>query len=190
MLALPGAEGIAGPVAVCAEGPSKAEPRPSFGFRACDPSLVASHDASLVRLLAVVDVDVLGVDHVAGLLAAWRAAALRTRRSARRAGLRAASRRLLVEFLGHFLQGLLDVFGRGAKSRDAAFVHGFLGVIDGLLGGLDVGVDELVAVLADRFLGLVDDAVEAVARFDLFHTPAIVLGMRFGLGAHFFRFFL
>src|SRR6516225_2589879 len=114
MLALLVAAGIAGPSRNARRGPARLSPDRSFGFRACDPSLVASHGAPLVRLLAVVDVDVLGIDHIAGLLAALRAAALRTRRSARRAGLSTARRRLLVKFLGHFLQGLLDVFGRRA----------------------------------------------------------------------------
>src|SRR5215469_17091466 len=105
MLALPVGRRYCRPCSCMRRGPAWLSPDPSFGFRACDPSSVASRDSLSVRLLALVDVDVLGVDHIAGFLAAFGAAALRTRRRACacRAGLRTASRRLLVEFLGHFL---------------------------------------------------------------------------------------
>src|ERR1700737_2533816 len=156
----------------------------------------------LIRTLAFVHVHVFGTDHTPGL-PAWRAAAccvrawstrsaLSARASSRRACLfRAASRlRALVELFSDLVQRAFQVLSSGAQFGYAALVDGFLGVFDGGFRGLHVCFAELLAILADHLFRLVQNAVQAIARLDFFHTPAIVLGVRFGLHAHLLGFFL
>ncbi len=66
----------------------------------------------------------------------------------------------------------------------------FLASSMALSADLHVRFVELLAILANHLFRLVQNAVQAIARLDLFHTPAIVLGVRFCLHAHLFGFFL
>src|SRR5690348_1719108 len=147
-----------------------------------------------VGALLVIDVDVFGIDHVRGLFTG----ALFLRTGPGRAGASAGSCRLtrggglarLVERFRELVQRTLDVLGRGAQARSAAFVHGFLGVFESFLSGFEVGFRKLVAIFANGLFSLIDQAVEAVSGIDLLHAAAILFGMRFGFDAHFFGFFL
>src|SRR5579883_2623342 len=148
-------------------------PRPAESIAAPERAGAARHSEPLalegfpsIGPLGFVNVHVFGVDDVAGLLAAL--ALL----GARCSGSRACARRLLlgarglirlIEHFGEFMQGALDRFRRGAQAGRATFVHGLLGIFDGLLGRFHVGFRQLVAILADHLLGLIDDTVEAVA---------------------------
>src|SRR5437588_6681304 len=152
----------------------------------CAPAIAAS---TLIRPLRLVHVHILGVDHIARLLL-LRAARARRRTpassSARRASLPCRTRRLgrLVQLLGDLVQRTLDVFRRRPQPRHAAFVDGLLRVFDGLFGLFHIRFGDLLAVFAEHLLRLVEDAVQAVARLDLFHSAPVLFTVCFGLRLH------
>src|SRR4029077_9663088 len=137
----------------------------------------------LVRTLGFVDIDILGVDNVVRFLLLLRAggrsaACSGARPSARCSGLRCACGLVsLVQHLSNLVQLPLDALGSRAQPRCAAFVHGLLGILDGLIQRLRVRLRDFVAVFADHLLRLIHDAVQAIARVDLFHAPAVILGV-------------
>ena len=91
------------------------------------------------------------------------------------------------------MQCALDIFrGRtqAAGIALAAVTHRFLGFLEGFLGGLNVGLRQLVAIFANGLFGLVHNAVQTVAGFDFFHTAAIFFRVRFGFDAHLLRLVL
>src|SRR3984893_6992382 len=155
----------------------------------------------LIRTLAFLDRHLFSIVHIARLpaLRAARRVPACASRSALSAGassrraclLRAPSRLLaLVELFSDLVQRAFQVFSSGAQFRYAALVDGFLRLFDGRLRGLHVGFTELLAILANHLFRLIQNAVQAIARLDLFHTSAIILGVRFRLHAHLLGFFL
>src|SRR5208283_1309319 len=132
----------------------------------------------------------------AGLMTALRATAARSgpggsSTSARGSSLlRARCLRVLVQHFCHLVQRLFHVLGCGTQARHSAFVNGLLGLFDGRLGLLHVGIVQLVAVVANRLFGLVHDAVQTVARLHFFHPLAVVFRVRFGLDPHLLGLFL
>src|SRR5258708_700983 len=143
-----------------------------------------------IRTLALVHIHVLGVNDIAGLasLRATRAARGTARPGARAcgAGLFSATRRLirLVEHFGDLVQRALGIFRRRAKPRNSAFADSFLRVLDCLFGGLDVRFRNLFPVFPDHLLGLVENAVQTIARLDFLHPAAILLAVRLGFDPH------
>src|SRR5208282_2264290 len=96
----------------------------------------------LVRPLGFVDVDVFGVDHIAGLfvLRAARARPWSAARACARAGcaglLRSGGFAGLIENLGDLVQRFLEVLGSGAQTSRATFGDGFLRFVNSIFGGL------------------------------------------------------
>src|ERR1700682_6324196 len=155
----------------------------------------------LIRTLAFVHVHVFGIDHIArfpalcaagGVPACASRSALSAGASSRRACLLRAPSRLLalVELFSDLVQRAFQVFSSGAQFRYAALVDGFLRLFDGRLRGLHVSFTELLAILANHLFRLVQNTVQAIERLNLFHTPAIVLRVRFCLHTHLLSFFL
>src|SRR5882724_549745 len=167
-----------------------------WGARTCGrPSGALLH--VLVGPLRFIHVDVLGVNYVARLVARGAAggrAACCWPPTCSRAGSRRLfrARRLirLVQHFSEFVQRTLQVFRRGTQPWHAAFVDSFLRVFDGVLSRLHISFRKLLAIFANHFLALVEDAVEAIARFDFFHAAAVIFAVRFGLHAHLLGFFL
>src|SRR5262249_33081828 len=146
----------------------------------------------LIRTVLIVHVHILGVDHVARLVVLLRTARRRTTARARagRTGLALGRFVRFVERFRQLVQGALHIFGGRTQPRRAAFIHRLLGVFERFFGSLYIRLGQLLAVIFNRLFGLINQAIQAVARIDLFHTPAIFLGVRFGFHAHFFRLFL
>jgi len=105
---------------------------------------------------------------------------------------RRGARRLsgFVQLLGDLVQRTLDVFLGRSQPWNAAFIHGLLRVFDGLFGLLYIRLADLSRFSRSIFFGLIHDAIQAVARFDLFHPAAVVFRMRFGFCPHLFGLFL
>src|SRR5215813_2603014 len=113
------------------------------------PSTFVRQSTPLVRALRLVDVHVLGVDHIPLLLVltAGPGASTCTGSSSCRPSLRARTGRLaLVQNLGNLVHRAFDVLGRGAQSRGSAFVHGLLRVFHCFLSRLHVGLRNFFAV--------------------------------------------
>ena len=67
---------------------------------------------------------------------------------------------------------------------DIASFQGFLAVGDGGFNGLHIRIGELLAILAHQLLGLVDERVGPIPRFDLFAFAFVLVSVRFGFLHH------
>ena len=78
------------------------------------------------------------------------------------------------------MQRALHVFAGATNSGGVAFTaiaHGLLRFLQRFFRGLDIGFGQLVAIFANGLFGLIHNAIQTIARLDLFHSATIVFGV-------------
>src|SRR6185503_2212461 len=133
-------------------------------------------------IVALVDVDVLGVDHVLA------GTALRSARRA--AGARAGARfrarpgRLAIHRLRQLVRGLLELLAGTLHRRRVLALERLPGVGDRRLQRRAMLGLELVLVLLERLVGGIDEPVELVARLHLLAPLLVLLAVQVGVLDH------